>query len=224
MKIFVDTSALFALLDEEDPNHAGAVVTWPLLLEGAELVTHNYIHVEAEAVIERRLGRDAAAVLVDRLLPALTTVWVDQSAHTAAVEAWRGGTGGTSLVDHMSFLVMRTMGVDVAFAFDTDFEAHGFRRAATTQDVRRGRLAEKPAPYERSLSGEADLVGVAEIAARSGHPTSTIQSWRRRHPGFPMPFAHLASGPVWRWPSVEAWISGEPRRPGLLRGKLHVEP
>ena len=92
------------------------------------------------------------------------------------------------------------------------------------KEDRRGRLAEKAAPYERSLSGESDLVGVAEIAARSGHPTSTIQSWRRRHPGFPMPFAHLASGPVWRWPSVEAWIRGEPRRPGLLRGKLHVEP
>ena len=48
MRIFVDTSALFALLDEEDPNHAGAVATWPGLLKGAELVTHNYVHVEAQ--------------------------------------------------------------------------------------------------------------------------------------------------------------------------------
>ena len=181
MRIFVDTSALFALLDEEDPNHAGAVATWPGLLKGAELVTHNYVHVEATAVIQRRLGRDAAAVLVDRLLPALTTVWVDQFAHTAAVEAWRGGSGGTSLVDHLSFLVMRRIGIYVPFAFDADFEAFGFKRAQA-KEARRGPPRSEGHSYERSLKGESDLVGDAEAAARAGHSSRAIQSWRRRHP------------------------------------------
>lgn len=223
MKVFVDTSALFAVLDERDPNHVAAGATWDALLDEAELVTHNYVHLEAEALVRRRLGRDAAAVLIDVLLPALTTVWVDEPMHRAAVEAWRVG-GGTSLVDYVSFAVMRNAGIDVAFAFDADFERHGFRRAATPHPPTRGRLSEASATYEVSLSGETDLVGVAEIAARSGHPTSTIQSWRRRHAGFPTPYAHLASGPIWRWPSVEAWIRAEPRRPGLLRGQIQIAP
>lgn len=222
MKVFVDTSALFAVLDEADPNHRDASVTWRSLLDAAELVTHNYIHVEAEALVRRRLGRDCAAVLIDRLLPALTTVWVDRTVHQAAVEASRVGGGATSLVDHVSFVVMRTAGIDVAFAFDADFERHGFRTAPAPDGSQHGRLADTPAAYEPSPSGAIDLVGVAEIAARSGHPTSTIQSWRRRHGDFPAPFALLASGPVWRWPIVEAWIRTEPRRLAALRDALPV--
>lgn len=224
MTVLVDTSALYAVLDEEDPNHLGAATTWQALLSGTELVTHNYVQLEAELLIRRRLGPDAVAVLEDRLLPAMTTLWVDQATHHAAVQAWRAGGAGVSLVDHVSFVVMRSSGIDVAFAYDADFERHGFRRASVPNVSRPSRLAETPATYGTSLTGERDLVGVSEIAARSGHPTSTVQSWRRRHPGFPTPFAHLASGPIWHWPSVEAWIRAEPRRPGLLRGQIAMAP
>jgi uncharacterized protein len=213
MSVFVDTSALYAVLDENDPNHGVAGLTWRALLKGSELVTHNYIHVEAEAVIRRRLGRDGQAVLLDRLLPAMTTTWVDRSLHDAAVAAARTGDGA-SLVDQVSFLVMRQAGIELAFAFDTDFDARGFKRPSVSDASEGHRLAESPAPWPGSLSGETDLVGVAEIAARSGHPTSTVQSWRRRHASFPLPYAHLASGPIWRWPSIEGWIRGGPRRPG----------
>jgi uncharacterized protein len=222
--VLVDTSALYAVLDEEDPNHLDAVATWQALLAGSELLTHNYVALEAELLIRRRLGPDALAVLEDRLLPVLTTTWVGQATHNAAVHAWRAGGGGVSLVDHVSFIVMRAAGIDVAFAYDADFERHGFRRASMPRDSGPTRLAEIPTGYGTSLSGERDLVGVAEIADRSGHPTSTIQSWRRRHAGFPTPFAHLASGPIWHWPSVEAWIRAEPRRPGVLRGQIEMAP
>jgi uncharacterized protein len=211
MKVFVDTSALYAILDEDDSSHAESAITWRALLQaGTDLITHNYVLVEAALLVRRRLGAEAASVLVDTLAAALRTVWVDESLHEAALEAWRAGSGKASLVDHVSFVVMRRQGIDVAFAYDTDFETAGFRRAQPRQAPRR--LAEKPASYGSSLTGESDLVGIAEIAARSGHPTSTIQSWRRRHPGFPLPFAHLASGPIWRWHSVDSWIRAAPRR------------
>lgn len=224
MTVLVDTSALYAVLDEEDPNHRNAVSTWQALLVGSEMVTHNYVTLEAELLVRRRLGPDALAVLEDRLLPVVSTIWVDQATHNAAVQAWRAGGGGVSLVDHVSFIVMRTAGIDVAFVYDADFVRHGFRLASVPGDSGPRRLAETPAPYGTSLTGARDLVGVAEIAARSGHPTSTIQSWRRRHAGFPTPFAHLASGPIWHWPSVEAWIRAEPRRPGILRGQIGMAP
>jgi predicted nucleic acid-binding protein len=204
MRILVDTSALYAILDEDDQAHRQAVETWHALLRGAELITHNYVHAEAAQLIRRRLGPDAAAQLVDTLLPALQTIWVDASLHSAALEAWRAVGWRGSLVDQASFITMRRHGIDVAFAYDRDFESAGFRLAAAARPP--------DDQYESTLSGESDLVGVAEIAARSGHPTSTIQSWRRRHAGFPMPFAALASGPVWRWSTVDRWIRAEPRR------------
>lgn len=211
MKVFVDTSALYALLDEDDPNHAASAATWRVLLQAeTDLVTHNYVALESALLVRRRLGADAASVLIDTLLPAISTVWIDEAFHGAAVEAWRGGRRA-SLVDHASFVLMRRQGIEVGFAFDSDFESEGFRLAQSASHPRR--LAEHRVRYGPSLSGATDLVGVAEIAARSGHPTSTIQSWRRRHQGFPLPFAHLASGPVWEWPSVDQWIRAEPRRP-----------
>jgi predicted nucleic acid-binding protein len=212
MKVFVDTSALYAILDEDDPHHAEGGTAFSRLLGIADLVTHNYIHVEAELLVRRRLGPSAVAALVDRLIPSLTTVWIDEGTHRAAVEAWRAGSRKVSLVDHISFVVMRSMGIERAFAFDADFEAQGFPRPSVPVDTNSKRLSEQPAEYGPSLSGESDLVGVAEIAARSGHPTSTVQSWRRRHRDFPPPTAQLATGPVWAWPAVLAWIQTRPAR------------
>lgn len=212
MRILVDTSALYAILDEDDQAHRQAVETWHALLRGAELVTHNYVHAEAAQLVRRRLGQDAVAQLVDTLLPPLQTIWVDASLHSAALEAWRAVGWSGSLADQTSFIAMRRHGIDVAFAYDRDFERAGFRLAAAARPPDDHRIGEDRAPYETTLSGESDLVGVAEIAARSGHPTSTIQSWRRRHAGFPSPFAALASGPIWRWSTVDHWIRAEPRR------------
>jgi predicted nucleic acid-binding protein len=39
----------------------------------------------------------------------------------------RGKPSAGELVDHVSFIVMRSRGVDTALAFDPDFEAEGFR-------------------------------------------------------------------------------------------------
>ena len=212
MKVFVDTSALYALLADDDPQHERSVLTWRSLLAGSDLVTHNYVHAEASQLVRKRLGRDAVAVLVDVVLPSIETEWVDDQIHARALGAWRAAGWTGSLVDHTSFAYMRQAGIDVAFAYDRDFEVAGFRLADASPGHSGLRLSEASAPYEVSLSGASDLVGVAEIAERSGRPVSTIQSWRRRHAGFPVPYAHLASGPVWRWPSVDRWIRAEPRR------------
>lgn len=129
MTVFVDTSALYALVDAQDPRHAVAAgMLRRLQDETGGLVSHEYVIVETIALVQRRLGLVAVASLVDDLLPLVEAEWVDPDLHRAAREALlAGGQRGISLVDWTSFLVMRRRGIETAFAFDDDFVAQGFR-------------------------------------------------------------------------------------------------
>jgi predicted nucleic acid-binding protein len=208
MSVFVDTSALFAVLDRDDPNHAAATGAFERLGAVEELVTHNYVHLESDQLVRRRLGSDAAATLIDRLLPALTTIWVDEPVHAEALAAIRSAGRAASLVDQVSFILMRREGIMEALAYDADFDAEGFRAPSLAGRPPDHRLSEAVSRYGSDPRDEMDpvLVGITEIAARSGHSANTVQSWRRRHRTFPEPAASLASGPVWEWSSVAAWI------------------
>jgi predicted nucleic acid-binding protein len=129
MKAFVDTSALFALLDESDVNHVPAARLFASL-RGAELVTHTYVIVETIALVSRRLGRAAVEQLLDGLLPVVGVVVVDAPLHAAAVAAYREASSShISLVDRTSFAFMRANRIGVAFAFDIDFSTAGFELA-----------------------------------------------------------------------------------------------
>src|SRR5207244_4361242 len=44
------------------------------------------------------------------------------------------------------------------------------------------------------------LVGLIEIARRSGVRRGVVTDWRRLHPDFPSPVAQLKIGPVFWWP------------------------
>lgn len=209
--VFIDTSALLAILDEEDSNHGQAAAMFKAVLRGHEVFTHNYIHVEAEQLVRRRLGAAAAARLLQDLLPAMRTIWVDEATHVEAVKIVVGLGRAASLVDQVSFAVMRSLEVDTALAFDADFDKQGFRLPRLADDPRRHSLSETPAPYVTD-SEHAELVSVAELAARSGRSVNTIQSWRRRHADFPAPNVELAAGPIWIWSDVIAWIDHRSRR------------
>lgn len=128
MVTLVDTSALYAYLDRRDANHDSARATFELLLgSGDDLVTHAYAVVETCALVQRRLGALAVRSLFDDLMPVIDTWPVDEETHRLAVAALLGSASRTvSLVDWTSFSLMRGRGVERAFAFDTDFERHGF--------------------------------------------------------------------------------------------------
>ncbi len=207
MRVFVDTSALIALLDEDDHRHDEASTTFRSLVATADLVTHNYVHVEAIAVATRRLGAQAARKLIDSLFPTMTTVWVDEGLHRTALAAHRAVAGRVSLVDEVSFAVMRQSGIEFAFAFDADFEVQGFKRPRVAREDQPRRVSEVLEAYGATPNDVSDLVSVSEIATRAGRPVNTIQSWRRRHTDFPGPVVQLAAGPIWNWPTIAAWIS-----------------
>lgn len=128
MTLFVDTSALYALIDHSEPRHAQATASLQEQAEsGRRLTTHDYVAVETSALVQRRLGMRAVHVLHEHLLAAIDVRSVTESARDAAVTALLASERrGVSLVDWVSFEVMRRQGLEVAFAFDEDFAAQGF--------------------------------------------------------------------------------------------------
>ena len=127
MVTFVDTSALYAVLDANDANHAAAAGTFTELLDrGERLVTHNYVVLETTALVQRRLGVVATRVFHDDVVPAMEVVWIDEDLHRAAVDGLLGaGRRDISLVDWASFITIRRHGLGQAFVFDADFAAQG---------------------------------------------------------------------------------------------------
>ena len=125
--IFLDTSAIYAWADAADRNHRIAVQRLQAILDrGEDLLTHNYVLAESMALLQSRLGVSAAVKLA-RDAALFTVDWVDEELHAAAVaELERSGRRQVSLVDHISFLVMRRQETTIAFAFDPDFVASGF--------------------------------------------------------------------------------------------------
>jgi len=125
--IFLDTSEIYALADERDAHHDRAKDQLEAVLQsGEELLTHNYVVLESMALLQRRLGLDAALKFA-RTAETLAIEWVDQRLHDEALRRLARSTRDVSLVDQVSFLVMRARGVETALAFDDDFVAEGFR-------------------------------------------------------------------------------------------------
>ena len=129
MSLFVDTSALLAFLDADQPRHTEVIDTWgQAILEDRRLFTSNYILVESFALVQRRLGLEALRALADVLVPMLRPIWVDEELHAAAVAAlFAASRRKLSLVDCTSFELMRRHGLTEAFALDDDFARQGFR-------------------------------------------------------------------------------------------------
>ena len=128
--VYADTSGLYAMLDADDMWHDEAsTIVRSLLQSGALLVTSNYVVTELTALIQGRLGLDAALQVHRGLLPALEVVFVDRELHERAVAAWTvARRRGLSLVDCAGFELMRDLGVFTALAFDRHFEEQGFAR------------------------------------------------------------------------------------------------
>lgn len=126
--IFVDTSAIYAMLDQSDKNHGLAKSTWFGLLDNGEvLFTSNYVIVECCALAQNRLGIESVRVIHDKILPVLDKSWIDEAVHAIAMATLLGAARRKlSLVDCASFAVMRQVGASRAFAFDAHFWEEGF--------------------------------------------------------------------------------------------------
>ena len=128
MAIFVDTSAIYALLADDDASHAAAAAAFSVLAESGDLVTHGYVVSEAAALVQRRLGPVALRTLLSEVLEIVDVDMVDRATHDAALASLLAAVDRrVSFVDWTSFTFMRSRGIIDVVAYDRDFAAQGFR-------------------------------------------------------------------------------------------------
>lgn len=87
----------------------------------------SYVLVETYALVGRRLGLDAVRSFRADFAPLIDVVWVDETLHNAGVDLLLDRRKRLiSLVDAVSFMVMRQRSVAEAFAIDPHFEQERF--------------------------------------------------------------------------------------------------
>lgn len=129
--VFVDTSAVIALVVEDQPLRDEALSTWERLLAGARvgeggLVTHHAVVIETIALLQKRHGMSRVRRFLDSVLPHLRIVWISRELHERGVAALLAADRrSVSIVDWISFEVMRSEGIRRAFAYDADFWRQG---------------------------------------------------------------------------------------------------
>lgn len=127
-RVFVDTSAYFALLDRHDQCHAEAVGILELLVRSrCRLITTSFVLAETHALILTRLNRAIAAAFLREMDGSPTTViWVAPGDVEQAREIIERYTDKDfSLTDAVSFAVMNRLKIQHAFTFDDHFAQYG---------------------------------------------------------------------------------------------------
>jgi len=120
-----DSSAILALLDADDADHTyAAEIAADLASERRPSFITNYIEVETHALLLRKLGRALAREwLLAGGLPVVRASPDEESAARQLLE--RYSDKDWSLCDSISFSVIASRGVGVAFSFDRHFAQFG---------------------------------------------------------------------------------------------------
>lgn len=127
MRTFIDTSAFYALLDRDDENHQKGKRAWSALVDPTKsLVTSNYVLLETFALLQSRLGLKAVRGFQEDVVPILQVEFVTSEMHRLGVAALLSASRRSlSLVDCVSFELMRDLGIKTAFTFDAHFSEQG---------------------------------------------------------------------------------------------------
>jgi len=125
--IYIDTSAFYAIFDQDDANHPRAQKIWTRLIESQEaIVCNNYVLVETYALLQHHFGIRAITDL-QKIIPLIQIDWITSEHHRLAAAALLAANlRSLSLVDCSSFETMRRLGIEKVFAFDNHFRRQGF--------------------------------------------------------------------------------------------------
>ncbi|MBA2634364.1 MAG: PIN domain-containing protein [Chloroflexi bacterium] len=123
--MFVDTSALLALLDGDDVRHEGVQAACAQRADD-DLVTHGYVVAESLAVTRRRLGIGGVVALMDDVLPSIEVLPVDLELYVEAQRRYRAALpSGVSFVDRISLTLIEREEITMALVLDPDFARAG---------------------------------------------------------------------------------------------------
>ena len=133
-ELFVDTSAWYPLVVRSHPDHlALATALRKRVTAGARVVTTNLVVAETHALLLRRVGYAAALAFVRTVRQPPNVVVVSKEAtEQLAIDDWLTpyDDQSFSLVDCVSFVVMRERRIAEALTLDHHFTVAGFRRVA----------------------------------------------------------------------------------------------
>ena len=126
--VFLDTVGIIALLDEDDQWHAAAVAAYDQMrATGARTVTTSHVLWECGNSAARRPYRGDVAELRLKLCQRQRCLEVRAAdEETAWADYQVGSVGDAGIVDHISFVVMRRLGIRQVFTHDKHFTVAGF--------------------------------------------------------------------------------------------------
>lgn len=126
--VFLDTVGVLAIFDEDDQWHAAASVAYqPLVEQRRQLVTIVPVLVECANAAARRTYRADVVALYEQLALSGGMIELFPEDWDRAWRAYAAGEAGyAGLVDQLSFVVMRRLGLRQAFTNDRHFAAAGF--------------------------------------------------------------------------------------------------
>ncbi|MBS4007910.1 MAG: PIN domain-containing protein [Desulfitobacterium hafniense] len=123
--IMVDTSAIYALLDQSDNNHKEAkVILGKLSMENVKVILTNFLVAECHALIIGRLGHELARKWL------INFCWeIERITEADEIRAkeiiYRYSDKSFTYTDATTFAVMERLGVKRCFSFDKHFERYG---------------------------------------------------------------------------------------------------
>jgi predicted nucleic acid-binding protein len=125
--VFLDTVGLLALWDSSDQWHGVATAALDRLGSATRLATSSFVLLECGNAAARRPYRH----LVDRLRTELEAggklIVPTEADWNMAWSAYASsGVGGPGIVDHVSFVLMRRLGIREVLSNDRHFRAAGF--------------------------------------------------------------------------------------------------
>jgi predicted nucleic acid-binding protein len=138
-RIFIDTGAWLGLALADDHYHTLAGQTLARLLKSSfRLVTTNHVVGETYTFLSRVSSPKLALIFIEKLRvsAALDYYFIDQEMELAAFD-WlrRYSDHPFSFVDATSFVIMKSLGLSKAFAFDKQFSIAGFIRVPLDEEL-----------------------------------------------------------------------------------------
>lgn len=126
--VFLDTVGLIAVWDTSDQWHEASEASYSEILRRKRpVVTTTWILMECGNAAARRTYRSDVDDLRLRLISrSMLIVPTDEDVESAWYAYRRGEAGQAGIVDHVSFIVMRRLGLAQAFTNDAHFKTAGF--------------------------------------------------------------------------------------------------
>jgi uncharacterized protein len=126
--VLMDTVGLLALFDEDDQWHDAAAAAFLEITRRADrVVTTSAVLLECGNALARSSFRGDLDELRRQLEVSGRLIRPSEADWAAAWRAYvRGEADSAGIVDHVSFIVMRRLGITAAFTNDKHFRAAGF--------------------------------------------------------------------------------------------------